>query len=318
MPIQDFLMDKEFKNLLKESIVYPKVSNEMKVLIVPPVCDDPSLVGTAFEFLLQYELFRYQMKTSHNLGLYSSSLMLGDKKPQLIYKTKSTSEGNEKSRELKLIRYVPPSYIGASRISMVNDSKKENEILEFYNYAKNFLKKYDRDLSFEKVKMIPDEIFIIAIKLSKLEQFYRSGKLARNFDYISDKDINDLKALIKIFDRNKLDAERYCLCGPYFASKGIHVSGFDMDLVLDNTIVDIKTTSSRPLIKSHVYQLVIYYLLSKVFGIEGYPVKQRIERIAIYYVRYDYMWSSDIKDLLDPKGEVKLKKWIRARVVSDV
>jgi len=124
-------MDEEFKNLLKESIVYPKVSNEMKELIVPPVCDDPSLVGTAFEFLLQYELFRYQMKTSHNLGLYSSSLMLGDKKPQLIYKAKSTSEGNEKSRELKLIRYVPPSCIGASRISMVNDSKKENEIRNY-------------------------------------------------------------------------------------------------------------------------------------------------------------------------------------------
>ena len=168
------------------------------------------------------------------------------------------------------------------------------------------------------MKIIPDEMFAIAIKLSKLEQFYRSGKLAKDFDYISDKDIDDLKALIKIFDRAKLDAERYCLCGPYFSSKGIHVSGFDMDLVLDNTIVDIKTTSKRPVIESHIYQLVIYYLLSKVFGIEGYPVKQRIERIAIYYVRYDYMWSSDIKDLLDSKGEENLKKWIRARVVSYV
>ena len=56
---------------------------------------DPSLLGIAFEFLLQYELLRYHIETKPIIGLYYSRLMLGQKKPQLNRKLTYTNRGKE-------------------------------------------------------------------------------------------------------------------------------------------------------------------------------------------------------------------------------
>lgn len=317
MPVSDFQEDDEFNQLLIDNVSYPSAGKEKMNIVVPQRCDDASLVGTAFEFLLQYELLRHHIETKPIIGLYVSQLMLGQERPQALQKLIYNNRGEGNQKELKFIRYVRPSALGAARASHLDNQEIKTKIHDFYNYAERKLEEYDSALfGANIIEYIPDYVFVIAIKLAKLEAFYRSGVLAEDFDDISENDLSDLMDLISQLDKNKLDATNYCLCSPYFAHKGKHVTGFDMDLVLDNMLVDVKTTKNPNLNKKQINQLVIYYLLSRLFGIEAYPLKRRIDKVAVYFARYDYLQVMGVRDLLTMQNETMLKKWIKARIAS--
>ncbi|MED5374275.1 MAG: hypothetical protein VX899_24870 [Myxococcota bacterium] len=107
-------------------------------------------------------------------------------------------------------------------------------------------------------------------------------------------------------------AER-CLLNPGFGEGSLIVGGADADLVLDDLLIDIKTTKDLRLRLKDVRQLVGYAILARAYGFNGGP-PEPIERVGIYYSRSGELVVWELDDCVDAEGEsAVLEELVRAR-----
>ncbi|HEY9245715.1 MAG TPA: hypothetical protein VIO11_02605, partial [Candidatus Methanoperedens sp.] len=127
----------------------------------------------------------------------------------------------------------------------------------------------------------------------------------------------DLKKLISIVNPDSFKARDLCMLNPTFGEGSKLVGGADADLLIDDTLIDIKTTKSLELSRDTFNQLVGYYILFKVGGIDGAPFKLGIENLGIYYSRYGELYMFSIKMVMD---EIKLSsfiEWFKKRATDE-
>ena len=79
--------------------------------------------------------------------------------------------------------------------------------------------------------------------------------------------------------------ESLCILNPIFGRASGLVGGADCDLVIDDTLIDIKTTKYLALKREYFNQLIGYYVLSKIDQIQGAPRGYAIRRLGIYFSR---------------------------------
>ena len=67
--------------------------------------------------------------------------------------------------------------------------------------------------------------------------------------------------------------------------------GAECDLILKDTLIDIKTNKDLIVTQYMICQLIGYYFLALKENIE-------IKKIGIYFARYDYLHLIEVKDLI--------------------
>ncbi len=70
------------------------------------------------------------------------------------------------------------------------------------------------------------------------------------------------------------------------------VGGVDADIVIDGTLIDIKTTKNFEFNRDFFNQLIGYYVLSKIGGLEGLADND-IKSLGIYYSRFATTYRFD-------------------------
>ena len=80
-------------------------------------------------------------------------------------------------------------------------------------------------------------------------------------------------------------AKRRCVLNPTFGRGSSLVGGADGDLIIDYTLIDIKTTKHLTFEREFFNQLIGYYVLSCIGGIDDCG-RGKIKHVAIYYARY--------------------------------
>jgi len=203
----------------------------------------------------------------------------------------------------------------------------EEELVYFlYSVVESFLYWLDKNninttkwLSYElEIPVLYGSLF-----LSLLEQKFRSGKTNPvlfslkkdwgNNEHISDflefsfvlKDkfneevIKDLYQLSLLFRESVLDdwkKAKITYLNPIFSGSWL-VGGADADLILDHTLIDIKTFKepSKGLHKKHIYQLLGYVLLD-------FRDDYRLEDAGFYFSRQGYFWQKNLKHFLIEAG----------------
>lgn len=88
------------------------------------------------------------------------------------------------------------------------------------------------------------------------------------------------------------------------------------DFILDDMIVDIKTVSTIDLKRDYINQLIGYYALHRIAGIEGYPKKRKINRLGIYYSRFGLLICMRIHNIIDENKFQKFLKWFSERAAA--
>lgn len=91
------------------------------------------------------------------------------------------------------------------------------------------------------------------------------------------------------------------------------VGGADADLILDDLLVDIKTTKDLSVRRTHLDQLLSYYILHTIGGVNDKPRVRPIKRVGIYFSRHGYMWSVPVDELASRKALADFKKWFVGR-----
>lgn len=277
MSLTSFIALPEVKAKFKEEFLIPKT-----VLPSLPCCEprtkNYSLIGTAFDYLVR---FRLQYDTPYAVV-----------KPWVARYAAKQAE------------YILDG--GNSALVDLDRALFDRETAELVHEA--WEEAQENHENYLASGMMTDELLRSSLKLAQMDFYFRSGLLPNPFGEINDEDVEDLRALLELIPMHSLASENLCLLNPVFGFSTM-IGGADVDLVLDNTIIDFKTTKSFKVTRDYLNQLLGYYTLHTIGGIVGAPDGHQIDTIGIYFSRHGYLHTWPISDFVNPETFPAFQKW---------
>jgi len=155
------------------------------------------------------------------------------------------------------------------------------------------------------------------LSLAQLDPIYRSGTDEYEIGKIDERDLQDLKALISLVNPKSFKAKKVIVLNPTFGSASHLVGGADADLLIDNIIIDVKTTKELRVRRDSYNQLIGYYILATIGGVDGLGRKHPIERMGIYFSRFGELHTINVKDAIDPKRFHSFVRWFIDRAEEE-
>ncbi len=122
---------------------------------------------------------------------------------------------------------------------------KEQGANRLYNQA--FLivtRARENQAEFLKTQKITEDLIRSSLQLAKLDGFSRVRKIDPNLDNIEQGDIEDVRNLINLVDFTQFTSPGVVLLNPTFFLASLRIGGADSDFVIDDRLVDIKTTKN--------------------------------------------------------------------------
>lgn len=166
---------------------------------------------------------------------------------------------------------------------------------------------------FLKTGEFTDDLLRSALLLAKFDPFTRrSDYIVENLESIDNEDIADLRNLINIVEPNVFRTQGRVLLNPDFGPGSLLVKGADADLILDDLLIDVKTTIKFTLDRKAFDQLLGYYTLS-VIERRFDPEIKEITRLGIYFSRHAYLYEFPVDQVINPKTFPQFVKWFEKR-----
>lgn len=182
------------------------------------------------------------------------------------------------------------------------DKMEERESVEYYTKAKSDLDFATNTYNlFLKDGVLTDNLLKSSMMLAHLDMYFRAGRDVYDIPMeIEPNDIQDLKNLINTVDFDKFKAKNHCILNPTFNEGSYLVDGADADLVIDNMMIDIKTTKNLSVTRDIFDQIVGYYLLGVIGGIGEEKIDgSTIDKIGVYFSRHGILHLYDVNDIID-------------------
>ncbi len=196
-------------------------------------------------------------------------------------------------------------------IFKMEESEKFTAILnQFFKAKENFV-------SYIRNGRITDELILSVIFLAKLDLYVRARIIDPDYSKADSRDIEDLRALIKLVRRKDFNAESKVYFNPTFGKGSMMVGGADADMIIDDTLIDIKVTKILKLERKYLNQLIGYYLLSLIGGVNNNVKDRPIKNIGIYFARHGLLWTIPLKALGTKKKFDEAKEWFTKSLKND-
>jgi hypothetical protein len=178
-------------------------------------------------------------------------------------------------------------------------------------------REYDR--CHEK-RQVSEAMLRYALLLAQLEQFYRGGMLSASFGKATNAGVTDLKNLLAVAQRSpeRFRASRACVLNPDFREASYLVGGADADILIDDTLVEIKTTKELKFTAETFRQLVGYFLLYKIGrGVTAGPrPKPQIRSLGVYFSRYGVFRSFPVDSVIYMAKLPSFLRWFKQRATN--
>lgn len=150
-----------------------------------------------------------------------------------------------------------------------------------------------------------------SVRLAYLENIYRVRIVDDEaFKPITPTILDDLEAMLKLVRTDNFRSKRRCVLNPTFGGASRLVGGADADLIIDDTLIDIKTGRHLVLDREIFNQLVGYYTLSCIGGVDNCP-RGAIKQVAVYYARYGVLYRVKISDFVMKQRMPAFIKWFK-------
>lgn len=250
---------------LKFQTTFPNLAVFIKgKLLAPPLTNNYSLVGTAFDYLLRFYIERLN--------------------PNAI-----------------IDKWVA-EYVAEHPPDDIEVSLKCVKIVEEAKMARS---------EYLKSGTITETLLKSVIGLAQIDNLYRSGKIDAHLGSVEMWDMMDLMKLISSIDPTSFKAKEICVLNPTFGKGSTLVGGADADLIIDDLLIDIKTTQFQCLTDDHFHQIIGYYTLYKIGGIDGVPPHHEIKRLGVYSSRYACLHIVKVEDIIDFKTYPQFLNWFK-------
>lgn len=302
---------KELKDKLKQDFPRPKISLQGE-LTAPAKTVNYGVVGTAFDYLFRFRMeWLSKEKAICREGWVADSAMRNIK-AQLVEKSKKRKQVQFDEKISKKERGELALLLRAIEKERAKRSKEFNKQLrEFYEISVN---------QYEEAKLnykdylttgeMTDNLVKSSIVLAKLDLYARAGYLDKSIQSTEDADIEDLQKLVSIIPDEMFVPKKLCFLNPDFGEGSGLFGGADADLIVDDTLIDIKTTKHLVIDRIHLNQLLCYYVASLIGGINGVQHQCTIKNIGIYFSRHGLLWTIPLWRFGNDFQFHKFKGWL--------
>jgi hypothetical protein len=258
----------------------PEVAAKVKPLrpklprkIAAPLSAEPrsnryTMIGTAFDYLLRFEL---QRRAPHAVGerwiaeYALDRLWTPNEKRAAVLDPLADADPD---------LYMPPEEVGRLARQIVAE-------------AKTAVAAYLKATAPTPAQQA--ELAAHAIRFAKLDEVFRALRLDPRFQEADPEDVEDLRALLSIVPFDSLLHSKVMLLNPNFGETSVLLRGADTDLITGDLLVDFKTTKRSEMQVSDLDQLLGYYLLVR-HRRRSDPSFPEIKRLALYFCRHGFLW----------------------------
>jgi hypothetical protein len=278
MSLTSFLKIPKVKQRFAKTFPMPPFELSARI-VSPPLTKHYTLVGTAFDYLMRFYLMRLN--------------------PRHIAQTWVAGEA------INCLRDLPEVFLRYGYTSdQINRGLEEgNKII---SQAQTELSHY---LGSGK---LTNKLIESALHLAQLDPIYRARFIDPNIGIVDKGDVDDLRSLISHIDPAKFKAKKVCILNPTFGRGSELVGGADCDLLLDDKLIDIKTTTVFQLKSDYYFQLIGYYILYKIGGIDGAPKGIKIRRLGVYFSRHAFLHLIPISAFTENPEFLSFVDWFKS------
>lgn len=310
MSLTSFLkapISKDFRNKLKNDFPRPKFSLKADMIALPQ-SKNYSIIGTAFNYLLRFKLEQTYMPK-------------GVQKKQWLVERKINDLSDLKPFEemqmeelRKLYDFPLPEDVLKCKLEIKNSMRKErwDKQKSFYDKSSNLFEEAKADYKrYLQTGKFTKSLAKSSIVLAKLDLVGRAGIYDETINVHVKEDIQDLENLFKAIPIEDFKPSKSIILNPTFGEGSSIFLGADADLIIDHTLIEIKTTMKLAITRSHINQLLCYTFASRIGGINGdEKLKDEIKSIGVYFSRYSLLYTIPLSDFGSAKQLQAFTKWI--------
>lgn len=292
MSLTTLITEPEVKAQLKKMIRRPDFDGGRK-LLAPPLTKHYSLVGTAFDYI-----FRFYLKRVNPQAVERSEWIAEDAAWYMFAGVVDIVNG--RIEVMPELATNPDEYdLGVQARRIVTEAKE--------NYR-----------SYLKTGKVTDQLLRSAVGLAKLDVIDRTGRLDLvDLADVDKRDQDDLQQLVKVIPAGDFKERAICILNPTFGEASRLVGGADADVIIDDTLIEVKTVMKCQLLSKYLHQLAGYYCLYRIGGVNGMPVDKPLRRLGIYFSRQSYLYTVPITECWRARDFKAFLKWfedfVRAR-----
>ena len=135
-----------------------------------------------------------------------------------------------------------------------------------------------------------ERIAVQTLRLAHLDGIVRSRHLSPEFQTVDQGDVDDLVELLSVAPATEFASGRRILLNPILGHAAPGIGGADADLVADDLLVEVKTTSKPEIKSDYLDQLLGYFILSTRAEVGAQPFPE-LKSIGIYFSRHGHLWQ---------------------------
>lgn len=287
MSLTDLISNENSQRLrdeFKKVFPRPKITLADDVL-APPLTKNYSIVGGAFDYLLRFTIERRYESKAKSRGVW-----IADGAYSRIL-TKVESETSDMIR------------VGYQRLTLQKRTEFIERLKSAYTDAKQNYANYLSD------GLLTDSLIVSSLFLARLDVYIRKRIIDDSIGHEAELDIIDLRHLLSIVKEELFTVNDLCFLNPSFGDGSRLVGGADADLIIDDTLIDVKVVTKLQLDRVLLNQLLGYYVLSLIGGVNSDPDLKPIKNVAIYFARHGVLKKMQISDFASEDKILKFKDW---------
>jgi hypothetical protein len=313
--LTSLLEQPDVRERFKAEFAKPKIALHSDTYVAPKNPGHESLVGAAFDYVLRFyaatvndSVWARPWVAEKAVGLLERAFAAGN---PLFAADRSDARFRPTGRIFR-------RGVVASKPMFVMDVKRTKRERQVLGTSQSIVE--DAKLANEKFRndrKVSSDLMRSALLLAQLDVFLRRHLLGDDFGTIDDGDVEDLRALLRLareLPQSPFVASRVCLLNPTFGEASTLVRGADADLLIDDTLIELKTTKELEFSAETFRQLMGYYTLSKIGGLpKGIRPKPVIRNIAMYSSRYGVFAKVSVDSVVNAKTFPAFVRWFVQR-----
>jgi hypothetical protein len=346
MSVTTFVREKEHAAKLR--ILRPPPPRAIGVpLLVPPRSNRYGLIGTAFDYLLRFDikrraphaiskpwaaasslerLFR-QVKQAD--GSYRSLIPDDQLAPMALFVARDSiddlgdyvSLGREKSIDAKGRAYE--FEVGVPIARKPGETYHDSLAIAFrvgrraLKIIENARATYEKFIEQREVNREDQEALArCCIRLARVDVVLRAARVdPAMLQEPEPDDVAELIDLLGIVPFDSLLNQERLILNPTFGESSMRIGGADSDLISRDMLVDFKSTKEGSIAAPWLDQLLGYYLLCRNERTRdpGFP---EIKRLGLYFVRHGFLWVRAASEWTNHPQFAEIEKWFLATALN--
>jgi hypothetical protein len=265
MSLLSFVKQPDVKAKIKS--FRPKTTKVSVPIKVSPRSKRYTLVGTAFDYLLRFEIQRLAPHAIARPWVAEHApdcIWRGDEKETSFYRHLAKDDQGVITPHRSV---TTPTYADSLEFEALA-KELAGRLREVLDNAKTAHAAYLKNTSPTKEQQ--ENLAAHAIRLAKLEDTSRAGMfnltIDPRFELADQEDVDDLVAMLAIVPFGSLLHDQVMLLNPIFGDASELVGGADADLITGDAFVDFKVTKESTVKAAYLDQLLGYFLLARKQG----------------------------------------------------